>query len=292
MAKTKQNTQKSGERKKNWRQVFRFMVIHDKSLKEVFTIRFTKLEASVYVGLLVLIIIAITTVIIFFTRVRELVPGYPDSYMRRSIVMNAILLDSLENELRMRDRYFENIRAIISGEEPDSFLLSSDTNTSMRQIEFTRSPEDSILRHQIEIEERFSLSLTEPVEINRDISGLFFVPPVQGIVVNSFNAAENHYGTDIVAPPRELVKATLDGTVIMAAWTLETGYVIQIQHDHDLVSVYKHNQELLKQTGNVVKAGDAIAIMGNLGEYSTGPHLHFELWHKGIPVDTEEYIAF
>jgi len=292
MAKTKQNQHKSGDRKKNWRQVFRFMIIHDKSLKEVFTIRFTKLEASVYLGLLVLAIITLTTVIIFFTHVRELVPGYPDSYMRRNIVMNAILLDSLENELRMRDRYFENIRAIISGEEPDSFLVTRDTNTSMRQIEFTRSPEDSLLRHQIEVEERFSLSLTESAEINRDISNLFFVPPVQGIVVNSFNAAENHYGTDIVAPPRELVKATLDGTVIMAAWTLETGYVIQIQHDHDLVSVYKHNRELLKQTGNVVKAGDAIAVMGNLGEYSTGPHLHFELWHKGIPVDAEEYIAF
>ena len=112
------------------------------------------------------------------------------------------------------------------------------------------------------------------------------------MVTNSFNAGENHFGTDIVAAPNEVVKAAMDGTVILATWTVETGYVLQIQHDNNLISIYKHNAELLKKVGNVVRAGDAIAIIGNSGELTTGPHLHFELWHNGTPVDPEQYIVF
>jgi murein DD-endopeptidase MepM/ murein hydrolase activator NlpD len=115
---------------------------------------------------------------------------------------------------------------------------------------------------------------------------------VNGIVTNSFKGSENHFGTDIVAGPNEVVKATLDGTIILSTWTIETGNVVQIQHDNDLISVYKHNAEILKNMGKRVKAGEPIAIIGNSGELTTGPHLHFELWYKGKPVNPEEYITF
>jgi len=121
---------------------------------------------------------------------------------------------------------------------------------------------------------------------------MHFFPPVNGILTRGFNPMEGHYGIDLVAAPNEVVKAALDGTVTMSTWTLETGYVIQIQHDYELLSVYKHNATLFKSVGQKVVAGDAIAIVGNSGELTTGPHLHFELWHDRVPLNPVEYIVF
>ncbi|MFC2129595.1 M23 family metallopeptidase, partial [Bacteroidota bacterium] len=159
-------------------------------------------------------------------------------------------------------------------------------------IVFTRSENDSILREQVEAEEQFRLSVIEQNSIGKNLHELHFFTPVQGIITNSFNPLENHYGVDLVAGPNEVVKATLDGTVTLAAWTLETGYVVQIQHGNNLMSVYKHNAELFKSEGQIVNAGDAIAVIGNSGELTTGPHLHFELWHNGVPLDPVKYIVF
>jgi murein DD-endopeptidase MepM/ murein hydrolase activator NlpD len=159
-------------------------------------------------------------------------------------------------------------------------------------IDFSTSLEDSILRNQIEEEEQYNLAVVDNRPRALGLAGVHFFAPVRGIVSSPFDATKNHFGTDIVASPDEVVKATLDGTVIMASWTVETGYVIQVQHKDNLISVYKHNAELLKKTGNVVKAGDAIAIVGNSGELTTGPHLHFEIWYNGTPVNPEEYIVF
>jgi murein DD-endopeptidase MepM/ murein hydrolase activator NlpD len=282
------------EKQKNssWRQRYRFLVINDVTFEEVFRFRLSKMEAVLAFSGIVLIIVAAVVSLIAFTNLRELIPGYPSGSMRRNIVMNAYRLDSLQNELDKRDRYFEVIQAIVSGHEPDSTFTSARVSQGTNNISFNTSVEDSLMRLQIEKEEKYNLSVAEQKNNSNDISSLFFMPPVKGIVVQSFNALENHLGTDIVTGPNELVKAVLDGTVISAGWTLETGYVIQIQHANDLVSVYKHNQELLKETGNFVKAGEAIAIVGNSGEQSTGPHLHFELWYKGTPLNPEDYIVF
>ena len=159
-------------------------------------------------------------------------------------------------------------------------------------IDFSKSVEDSILRVQIEDEEQYNLTVVDNRSRVSGLTGVHFFAPIRGMVSSPFDATQNHFGTDIVAASNEVVKATLDGTVIMASWTVETGYVIQVQHKDNLISVYKHNAELLKKTGNVVKAGDAIAIIGNSGELTTGPHLHFEIWHNGTPINPEEYIVF
>jgi murein DD-endopeptidase MepM/ murein hydrolase activator NlpD len=144
----------------------------------------------------------------------------------------------------------------------------------------------------VEPADKFGLATIEKKKINTALSSTLFFPPVKGLVTNTFNSKSEHYGTDIVASANEVVKATLGGTVTMAGWTLETGYVIELQHENNIISLYKHNAELLKHIGDRVKAGEPIAIIGNSGELTTGPHLHFELWYNGTSLDPQQYITF
>ncbi len=275
-----------------FRDKFRVTVYNDNTYKEVWFIRLSRINFLALIGGITLLIIAGVFSLVAYTGIREFIPGYPDGNMRRNILINALKLDSLEKEMQMRDQYFANLNAIISGGQPDNMLNTADTSVRYEKIEFKKSAEDSLLRHQIEEEEQYNLSVPAKTSIPKRLSSIYFFTPLRGMVTNSFNARLNHFGTDIVAGPNEVVKATLDGTVIMAAWTLETGYVIQVQHKYNLISVYKHNAELLKEVGNIVKAGEPVAIMGNSGELTTGPHLHFELWYNGTPLDPEQYVVF
>lgn len=271
---------------------YRLIIYNDQTFKEVWYLRLSKLNFIALIIAIFLLLSAGIYSLVAFTDIRELIPGYPDDNVRRTILINALRLDSLENEIRIRDNYFRNLNAIISGEEPDNMLAIVDTSIEYSNIQFTKSLEDSILRMQIEEEEQYNLTVLDDIPSSSGLVSTHFFAPIKGHVTNSFNAYENHFGTDIVAAPNEVVKATLDGTVIMASWTVETGYVLEIQHNNNLISIYKHNAELLKKVGNLVKAGDAIAIIGNSGELTTGPHLHFELWYNGTPVNPEEYIVF
>jgi murein DD-endopeptidase MepM/ murein hydrolase activator NlpD len=271
---------------------YRLIIYNDETFQEVWYLRLTKINFIVlFVSLIILLSVGIFS-LVAFTSIREMIPGYPDDNIRRTILMNSLRLDSLEEEIRIRDIYFRNLNAIISGNEPIDLMPSVDSMREYGEIDFSKSQEDSILRMQIEEEEQYNLTVIEDSRQPQGLARIHFFAPIKGHVTNSFSAFENHYGTDIVAGPNEVVKAVLDGTVILDAWTVETGYVIQIQHSNNLISVYKHNAELLKRTGNMVKAGDAIAIIGNSGELTTGPHLHFELWLNGTPIDPEEFIVF
>lgn len=271
---------------------YRLIIYNDNTFEEVGFLRLSRLNLFVISGSIILFLITAVTVLIAFTPIREFIPGYPDGNMRRNIINNVYKLDSLENELAKRDRYFESINTIIRGGTPISYENTQDTTLSYEEITFDKSEHDSLLRQQIEEEELFNLSILSGTGNKTDFSSIHFYPPVKGLVTNSFNPKENHFGTDIVAAANNVVSATLDGTVVIANWTLETGYVIQIQHDHNLISIYRHNSELLKKAGSHVTAGEAIAIIGNSGELTSGPHLHFELWHNGTPINAEDYIAF
>lgn len=271
---------------------YRLIIYNDDTFEEVGFLRLSRLNLFSVIGMGIVLLITGVTVLIAFTPIREFIPGYPDGNMRRNIINNVYKLDSLEKEIKIRDRYFESINTIIRGGTPMSYENSQDTTINYEDITFDKSEHDSLLRQQIEEEELFNLTLLSPGSSRTDFSSIHFFPPVKGLVTNSFNPNENHYGTDIVTESNKVVVATLDGTVIMANWTLETGYVIQIQHDNNLISVYKHNSELLKKIGNHITAGEAIAIIGNSGELTSGPHLHFELWHNGTPIDPEDYVAF
>jgi len=281
--------------KSSWKHRFRITIYNDHTFEEIWQTRLTKLGTFSLIGAVIISLIVLTATLITFTNLREFIPGYPDGNMRRNIIMTAYRLDSLENELHIRDQYFSDINAIISGKEPVDFQSLQDTSKSYDNITFNKSIEDSLLRIQIEQEEQYNLSTTEYEENNKEskIINQHFFTPLKGVVSNKFNPVNNHLGTDIVAEPKALVSAVLDGTVIMAGWTLEAGYVIEIQHDNSIISVYKHNAKLLKDIGTVVSAGETISIIGNSGElYTSGPHLHFELWHNGIPIDPEKYIIF
>lgn len=268
------------------------VLLNEDTFEEVGYMRLTRLNLIAVVGVLLILLVAIVYTLIAYTNIREFIPGYPDAAMRQDIRQNAMKLDSLEYEQAIRDQYFENLKRIITGEMPENHMNDTTRVANQPEITFLRSTNDSLLRQQVEAEEQFRLSVLDEENGGRNLYDMHFFTPVSGIVTRSFNPMEGHYGIDLVAAPNEVVKAALDGTVTMSTWTLETGYVIQIQHDHELISAYKHNAALFKSVGQKVVAGDAIAIVGNSGEFTTGPHLHFELWHDRVPLNPADYIVF
>ncbi len=271
---------------------YRLSVYRDETYEEVLNLKLSRLNVFAVGGTALILFLAIIITIIAYTPVREFIPGYPDENTLGIIHENALRTDSLIIEIQRRDKYFDNMKKIIKGEEPNNYENTEDTNIAYKEITFTRSTEDSLIRQMFEDNSDYSLSLVATKNKPGSISQFHFFPPVKGLVTNSFNSSVNHYGTDIVSGVNEVVKSTLDGTVTMATWTLETGWVIQIQHHNNILSIYKHNAELLKRVGEFVKAGEPIAIIGNSGELTTGPHLHFEIWYNGVPLDPEDYISF
>jgi len=285
---------KTDNKKRTWRDKYRFSISNDATFEEVWRVRLTQYSAFLLITFFVLFIIGATTSLIAFTNLREFIPGYPDVTMRRNILMSAIRLDSLDRELALRDKYFANISAIIQGKQPAEVLVRQDSTRDYGAIAFNSSPEDSALRARIEKEEQFNLTLgLESHESVTGLSGMHFFPPVKGIISGRYDVRTKHFGTDIVTKPKAIVSAALDGTIIFTGWTMETGYVIEIQHTNNVVTIYKHNASLLLETGDLVRAGEPISVVGDSGElYTSGPHLHFEIWYKGNPLDPEKHILF
>lgn len=294
------------EGRKKWliklKNKYRLVIMNDDTFEEKLSFRLSRLNVFVAIGATAIFLVFATTYIIAFTPLREYIPGYTNLKLNKESYNNLLKIDSLENEVRSRELYFKNLKLILSGQAIiDSVApYSKDTSKKYSNITIIKSKEDSILRKQIENENKYDLSsqdLTiennnQAQNINASISGFFYFTPLKGIVINGFDASKNHYGIDIAGKKNDVIKSVLNGTVVFSNWTLETGYIIGIQHQHNLISVYKHNSALLKKTGDYVKAGDAIAFIGNSGELSSGPHLHFELWYNGGPVNPKDYITF
>lgn len=270
---------------------YKLSVINETSYEEVFNFRLSQLHVLTALSVLAVILVVLTILLIAFTDLREFIPGYPDGNMRQMIVQNALRVDSLENELLKRDRFFKSIRLVLNGGDTTSLERSREDTARYRNdtIRFQISEQENEFRAAIEERERFNLSLGMK-EQNHDY--YHFFPPVEGIVTQSFDEKKRHYGTDIVAKANAKVAAVLDGVVIFTDWTVKTGYVIQVQHTNDLISVYKHNSILLKKQGDYVRAGEVLGVVGNTGEESSGPHLHFELWRAGNPLNPENFIKF
>jgi len=275
---------------------YRLVFFNDNTFEEVWHLRFTLRNILSIAGTVFIILVGGSMALVMFTPLRVLVPGYPTDAMRQEIKASVIRLDSLESEIHLRDRYIHVVNTIVAGREPEMTDAGTESKTvSYENIEFTRSVQDSLLRKHVEEEEQFNFVMRTPSASFSEeafISKIHFFKPVEGVVSSKFDLKDNHFGVDIVAAPNAVVKSILDGTVIFRAWTAETGYVIQVQHTANLISVYKHNANLLKKQGDRVKAGDAIAIVGNSGELTTGPHLHIEIWQNGTPVNPEDYIVF
>jgi murein DD-endopeptidase MepM/ murein hydrolase activator NlpD len=269
---------------------YRLTIFNDSTFQSVWSMKLSRLKVLGAFSMASLIIIILVTFLIAATGLREYIPGYPDAKQRQLMVDTALKVDSLEVELNKRDNFFKGIKSIISGEIPEDNIVY-DTASESYDVSFTEYNHDSVFQDNL-LAEQLNLSIQGNTRKITELSQMHFYVPVKGIVTNHFNLSAEHFGVDLVSDPNARISSVLEGTVIFSGWTLETGYVLYIQHDGDLVSVYKHNAELLKSTGNKVRAGEAIAIIGNSGELTTGPHLHFELWHRGNAINPEQYIDF
>lgn len=270
---------------------YRLVVMNDDTFEEKVSLKLSPLNLFTLIGTVTILLIVVVSSLIAFTPLREYIPGYSDVNTRKHLISLALRVDSLEMASISKDVYLENINNILNGRSVDTSGKSKPPLIARQEgLELEPGKHESELRSKIESQDPYSLTHTETSRST--LSSLFFFAPLKGMVTNSFNLVEDHLGIDIVAPENEAIKATLDGTVIFANWTSETGYVIQVQHSNNLISVYKHNSALMKKAGQYVKAGEVIAIIGNSGEHTTGPHLHFELWHNGAAVDPQDYMIF
>lgn len=253
-------------------------------------LRVSKLNGLSVLLSVLTVLFLIAACIIAFTPLRNYLPGYMNSEVRSQIVANALRVDSLQTMLHQQNLYIMNIQDIFSGQVPIDSVQTLDSLTAARKdtlMERTKREEE--FRRQYEENEKYNLTT---IASRPDVTGLVMFRPTRGMISSHFDMDRKHFGTDIAANPNESVLATMDGTVILSTYTAETGYLIGVQHNQDFVSVYKHCGSLLKKEGDVVKGGEAIALVGNSGTLSTGPHLHFELWYKGHPVNPEKYIVF
>ena len=270
---------------------YRLTIFNDSTFQSVFSIKLTRLKVFAAVAIASSVIVVLVTFLIAATPLREYIPGYPDAEQRQMMVNNALKIDSLEVELSKRDAFFESIKAVVSGNVPVDTISGNDSARQLLNVKFNNYNHDSIFEDEL-LAEQTNVSIRGNNTNRKELSQMHFFVPLKGIVTNQFNSASQHFGVDLVSEPNARICSVLDGSVIFSGWTLETGYVIYIQHDADLISVYKHNAELLKTTGDRVKAGEPVAIIGNSGEFTSGPHLHLELWHRGNPVDPQQYIDF
>lgn len=280
-------------RKAFWHNIkfkYKLTIINENTLEEVVGIHVSKLNGLSVLLSACTVIFLIAAAIIAFTPLRNYLPGYMNSEVRSQIVANALRADSLQAALERQSRYVMNIQDILSGQVKADTVQSIDSLTNLRAEKLMeRSKKEEEFRKQYEEKERYNLTAVTDV---RDAAGLIFYRPLRGVMSAGFNPEKRHFGIDLTASPNESILAALDGTVIMAAYTAEWGYVIQIQHPQNFISVYKHCGSLMKREGEQVKGGEVIALVGKSTEDGDQPHLHFELWHKGNPTNPEKYVVF
>jgi len=278
-------------REKYWSKLFhkyRFVIMTDSSFEEKLSIKLTRLNVIAFVGALVFFCFLSTMLLIAYTPLSEYVPGKSSVEVQKRLIELNIKSDSLGAILLNRSIYLENINKIIKGEELATPENTEEITNTQNPISFEKSIEDSLFRVKVEAEDKSSIYKKN----NTNNNNLMFFTPLTGLISDEYNNKTKHFGIDLVAKEKSRISSVLDGTVVISHWAYETGYVIGVQHKNDYLSFYKHNSVLLKSVGDYVNAGDHIAIIGNSGELSSGPHLHFELWHKGVPVNPENYISF
>ena len=272
---------------------YRLVIMRDATFEEVWFMRLSRLNVIALISSAVILISSLVVLLIVYTPLKEMIPGYPNAEMTKNIRLNAQRLDSLVMQLDVKDEFIDNLSVIMRGGEPiDLETAQAETPVSSENIQDDISKEDSILRLEVEEQQRYNLSLYDASSDSKKLSDLYFFPPVKGMITGHYDFDLKHFGVDVAVSGDLVVKAVLDGTVLMADYTVDTGYVIVIQHENELISVYKHNESLFKRPGDIILAGQSIAIVGNSGRITTGPHLHFEIWQNGISMNPEDYISF
>jgi murein DD-endopeptidase MepM/ murein hydrolase activator NlpD len=288
MSQTKENKKKFS---KKLLHKYRLVVLNEDTFEERLSFKLTRLNLFVAITSSAILLIALTIFIIAFTGLREYIPGYSSTKLKRQATELTYKTDSLQTALMLNNQYFESIRKVLTG-EVDIGNLNRDSLLETQQIDseyidLSPSRADSLLREEVALEDKYNVLQTAGSNIE---FALF--PPVKGPITEDYNVKTRHYAIDIVVAKNAPVKSVADGRVIFAEWSAGTGYVIIIEHNYGLLSVYKHNSSLTKEQGDFVKSGEVIAAAGSAGELTTGPHLHFELWNEGNPVNPKDYIDF
>jgi len=280
---------------RNIRSRYRIVVMNDTTYEEKASFSLTRLNLFIALSSLTVLLIFMGIALIVFTPVKDYLPGCNDITLKNRLQGQIIRIDSLENQLRLRDDLLNSIKKVFSDSiddktppAPQQAKPTGDNNS------IPASSNELAIRDVVERGDKYTLSQNAaPSSINqKSNAGYLYLPPVKGTITQKFEPREEHYAIDLVTKPNETVRATLDGTVIFATWNPSTGNVIVLQHNNNTVSIYKHNAVLFKKAGDFVKAGDAIAIVGNSGELTTGAHLHFEIWEDGLAVNPESLMVF
>ncbi|MCL6274269.1 M23 family metallopeptidase [Muricauda sp. 2012CJ35-5] len=288
MAKDKK---KRKEIKKKLLHKYRLVILNESTFEEKISFKLSRLNVFISGTLFTIVLIGLTTLIIAFTPLREYIPGYSSTRLKRQATELTYKTDSLVTVLNYTNRYLDNVRLVLRGDvennEVNRDSLFEKYQLDPSTIDLTPIREDLLLREEVDLEDKYNL-----FERNVANVGALLFAPITGTVSQGFDPENKHYAVDVVAPKDSPIKSIAEGTVLFSEWTAETGYVIIIKHRDDLTSVYKHNGSLSKSQGDLVRAGEVIATIGNTGELTTGPHLHFELWKKGKPVNPLNFIDF
>ena len=270
---------------------YKVVVSSEDTFEEKLSFKANKINVLIIMLVYSIILISFTISIVFFTQLREMVPGYSSSDLLNRAIYLTKKTDSLEQQIALNNKFYKSIEDVLSG-NIDEFIsrdeLSIDTNLiNPGVVTISPNSQDSILRKYVENEDKFNLTNNELIIENK-----MFFSPIKGEITQNFNYNENHFAIDIAADIGTPVKSVLDGKIIFSEWSLETGYVVVIDHGENIISVYKHNSKTLKEQNDFVQAGEVIAYSGNQGNLSSGPHLHFELWKNGTPIDPEPLLNF
>ena len=282
------NIKKSKKLKNQASKNYRLAVVEEDSYQEKFALSLSKRNIFLITFSVTFIIILTTTLLIFYTPIREYIPGYDTSKLRIQAVENLEKLDSLMISLKKNEQFVEAFSRTLNGEEfnnqyEDSQLKAIDIS----ELDLDINIEDSILRKIVEVEDRFNIIETDEKLVTPNL-----VSPANGLISDGFDYGKQHYGVDIVLKERTPIKAVYDGIVLFSEWTLNYGYTIVIFHKNELISTYKHNESVKVKTGDFVQTGEIIALSGNTGELTSGPHLHLELWDLQGPLNPEDLIKF
>jgi len=269
---------------------YRLVILNDDTFEEKISFNLTRLNVFVLMGFSVIALIALTTVLIAFTPLREYIPGYSSTKLKNKAHLLVNKTDSLERALLINKKQLNSIRMVLAG---NVFPVDSVQETKKKVgkdevfVSVPVSAADSLLRKEVAREDKYNLQENDYKKEN-----FVLFPPVKGNISEGFNQEKKHFAVDIVVAEGTAVKSVADGRVIFAEWTAETGYVVIIEHANHLLSVYKHNSSINKSQGDYVKSGEVISFSGTTGELTTGPHLHFELWSEGYALNPINFIAF
>lgn len=270
----------------------RLVVLNEETFEERLSFKLTIANIFVLGGVFSIVLVALTTVFIAYTPIKEYIPGYASTQLKKEASRLLYEADSLKRNLKFLENYSKALMPILAGEMPISSVDFDSLKEHSAQVfsdnkKLTASKNDSLFREKVDSKDRFPLFDKAETKVE-----IVFFAPITGSITQEFNSANKHFAIDISQKIGTPVKAIEDGRVIFSEWTIETGYVLIIEHGTGFISVYKHNGVLLKQQGDFVKSGEAIATVGSTGELTTGSHLHFELWYNGYPVNPLNYIDF